>query len=406
MTNRHWYENLAEIIFGGNGIDRYGDGDIICHTSDNLYQMPDDVREATMVLLEDAIIEKCRNGQVFENNRQIRLKSAWITSFDSSSDGTNKPLHLDVEQTGYFATYCTNARLTDNPLITLPDSLTIGEKYAGDIRLSESRLSDPIAVNLSVVTIDGKIHVGKRSSQNAINSKAKYQPAVSGNGSIKDDIIEGNYDPFLTAIRESMEEVTGRNFRPERTMITFFGYAKTLKTRFPFLFGELRLPITSLELKALATQRKGNWEGRIEEDCVIPFTVVDVVDWISKHRNVPAIGTTLFSLYQSLIYQYPNKIGNICDRLEKEEYRERTASEETMLKIFELLVLPEMLISTKALKSVNEAAVIMIKKHPTSQSREVSDGKTQPGYRKNLIRSSSHCVAKYKTQPMTKTVKR
>src|SRR5437588_12729919 len=75
-----------------------------------------------------------------------------------------------------------------------------------------------------------------------------YGPAVSGTGSpLLDCDADGRYNPFRTAQREAFEEATGP-LLPDLSWITFFGLARTFKARFPFLFGELRLPITASPL--------------------------------------------------------------------------------------------------------------------------------------------------------------
>ena len=60
---------------------------------------------------------------------------------------------------------------------------------------------------------------------------------------------DGRYNPSRTAQREAFEEAIGP-LLPDLSWITFFGLARTFKARFPFLFGELRLPITASQLLA------------------------------------------------------------------------------------------------------------------------------------------------------------
>ena len=70
---------------------------------------------------------------------------------------------------------------------------------------------------------------------------------------------DGQYSPFQQARREAYEEATAP-YLPEHNEITFFGLARTLHYLYPFLFGELRVRLTSRELES---QLPGdNWETR------------------------------------------------------------------------------------------------------------------------------------------------
>src|SRR5205807_2439062 len=135
-----------------------------------------------------------------------------------------------------------------------------------------------------------------------------YGPAVSGTGNpLLDCDPDGRYNPFRTAQREAFEEATGP-LMPEWSQITFFGLARTFKARFPFLFGELRLPITSSQL--LSQVPAQSWESR--GLIGMPFTIEAVTEWIAaRYRDQlgqrglsAAVGTTFFSLLQSLLYEY------------------------------------------------------------------------------------------------------
>ena len=187
----------------------------------------------------------------------------------------NRPLRLRLGWTEYFHTVATNM----NTDARLPDGLTIGQKYQSALDdLTGSRLSNPIAVNLSVVTRDGFIYAAHRSRHVAWNTptatRPAYQPAVSGDGQAEDVDEAGSYDPFHTAIREAVEEATGLH-RPRPEDVTFFGLARTFKMRFPFLFGELRVRLTAAELESQRPTM--GWEGKLFG---LPFTVAAVTDWV------------------------------------------------------------------------------------------------------------------------------
>ncbi len=93
--------------------------------------------------------------------------------------------------------------------------------------------------------------------------------------------------------------------------ITFFGLARTFKARFPFLFGKLRLPITASQL--LSQVPSQSWESR--GLIGMPFTIDAVTQWIvQRYRDQigqrglsAAVGTTFFSLLQSLLYEDPDE---------------------------------------------------------------------------------------------------
>ena len=92
-----------------------------------------------------------------------------------------------------------------------------------------------------------------------------------------------------------------------------------LGTQFSFLFGELRLEIDSRQLDALVPLNP--FEG---QKFKIPFTVDGICDWVLRYhrdhfegRRGGVIGTTLFSLLQSLHYQYLDRWGEVVKRLSR-----------------------------------------------------------------------------------------
>ena len=92
---------------------------------------------------------------------------------------------------------------------------------------------------------------------------------MSGTGSpLLDCGADGRYNPCHTAQREAFEEATGP-LLPDVSWITFFGLARAFKARFPFLFGELRLPMTASQL--LSQVPPQSWESR--GLVAIPFTI-------------------------------------------------------------------------------------------------------------------------------------
>jgi hypothetical protein len=172
------------------------------------------------------------------------------------------------------------------------------------------RLANPLATNLSIATADRMNFVSQRGLRIAWNPGG-YGPTVSGTGSLLLDCeSDGRYNPFRTAQREAFEEATGP-LLPDLSWITFFGLARTFKARFPFLFGELRLPITASQL--LSQVPSQSWESR--GLIGMPFTIDAVTQWIvQRYRDQigqrglsAAVGTIFFSLLQSLLYEYPDE---------------------------------------------------------------------------------------------------
>jgi len=123
---------------------------------------------------------------------------------------------------------------------------------------------------------------------------------------------------FIPCQREAFEEATGP-LMPNLSRITFFGLARTFKARFPFLFGELRLPITSSQL--LSQVPPQSWENRGLMG--MSFTIEAVTGWIAAcyrdqlgQRGLSAaVGTTFFSLLQSLLYEYRERWQEVVERL-------------------------------------------------------------------------------------------
>jgi hypothetical protein len=299
------------ILVGGDGITRFRHEDIVCDgPSDDLkYQLPNDIQvDADKRIAE--IQAHCRaTGKIFVNNPQIRLVNATWGGVSNTGGLTNKPLWLKLGWTEYFHTRLTN----QSPDYVLPCGTSIALKYGRDLEdFLSSELSNPIATNLTVVTSDNRIYLSTRNKRVAWNP-GEFQPSVSGGGQCEDLDKTGTYDPFLTAIREAQEECTGR-YRPSFNEVTFFGLGRTMNTQFPFLFGEIRVNKPSTEIGPPL-----NPEGNPFH---IPFTVDAVCDWVREyHRDYfegqrgGVIGTTLFSLLQSIRYEFPDDWSKVVCRL-------------------------------------------------------------------------------------------
>jgi hypothetical protein len=310
------------IFVGGDGHTVFRPGDIICEgpgPSTNVSQKftPEvDIQEFADIFIPKRKVECHEKGIVFVNNQQVRLINASWGSPNSKGGLDNRPLRLKLGWTWYYYTVVTNG-MTDE---RLPDGSTIGQKYAGPIdNLHDCRLSNPIAVNLSIITKDNYIFYGQRSHK-VQTLPGGYQPAVSGDGQPEDVDNKGVYDPFRTALREATEECIGLLTPiPTADDVTFFGLGRWMKTRFPFLFGEIRLKKATAK-DVMSYEPINKWEG---ERLILPFTVESVTQWCADRyrdqyygRAHAATSAPIFSLLQSLRYAYPDQWPEVIRRLD------------------------------------------------------------------------------------------
>lgn len=313
------------VFLGGDGRTRLRPEDIVCQGPGNPreqpstrsgYTLPDEVRTYAEAYLPKRI-QYCRdNDKVFVNNRQVRLSG--ISSGGPNKNGglSNLPLHLRLDWTEYFHTAVTNMQ-TDQ---LLDNELTIGQAFASSVdNLHDCQLSNPIATNMNVVTQDNRVFYGVRSSK-VQTMAGGYQPAVSGDGQ-PEDVFDGIYDPFHTALREAREECIGLLPEDNIESVEFFGLGRWMKTRFPFLFGEIRVSVTAKQL--MGFQPTQAWEG---ERRSMELTVESVTDWVRAAyldlhhgRLKMPVTAPVFNLLQSLRYAYPDRWLDVLDRLEMPE---------------------------------------------------------------------------------------
>jgi hypothetical protein len=299
------------ILAGGDGATRFKYGDIVCDgpMKDRTFQLPADIQSEADLRIAKAKADCQAAGKLFIDNPQIRLIDATQGGASAAGGIGNNPLRLTVGWTNYYSTYLTN--MTRD--YVLPCGRSIALKYGRDLDdLLNSGLSNPIATNMTVVTNDDKIFLSTRGKKVAWNP-GEFQPAVSGGGTLEDLDEAGTYDPFRTAIREAQDECTGR-YRPSVDEVTFFGLGRTMGTQFPFLFGEIRINKSEDELGPPLRPEGVRFS--------MPFTIDGVCDWVRKYhrdhfegRRGGVIGTTLFSLLQSLEYQFPGQRAEMIKRL-------------------------------------------------------------------------------------------
>ncbi|NBO93500.1 MAG: toll/interleukin-1 receptor domain-containing protein [Planctomycetia bacterium] len=309
----------VHVFVGGDGVTRFRPGDIICDgpglPSDDsrLYHLPPDVQTFADIYLPKRKAECDAQGKLFVNNRQVRLNAVTWASSNPAGGMANIPLRLTLGWTWYYHTAVTNAKTDER----LPEGLTIGQTHAAPINnLLDCRLSNPMAVNMSVITRDNQICYVQRGVRTAVLAGG-FQPAVSGDGQPEDLTPDGTYDPFHNALREAKEECLG--LLPESLIqdVCFFGLGRWMKTRFPFLFGEIRVDATAKQLRSFTPPHPDG------ERLFLPFTVEDVTSWVAEKyqdmyfgRSSWPVASPIFSLLQSLRYQSPERWLEVIDRLD------------------------------------------------------------------------------------------
>lgn len=310
----------VHVFVGGDGQTRFRPGEILCDgpglpTDDRrMYQLPPDLKAFAAEYLPRREAECRSQEKVFVNNRQVRIMGAQWGSTNAEGGLDNRPLQLTLGWTWYYHTAVTNMKTDER----LADGRTIGQSYAAPIdNLHDCRLSNPIATNMSVITADNFIFFGQRGHK-VQTLAGGFQPAVSGDGQPQDVNTAGVYDPFHTAQREGAEECFGELPKDSIVDVTFFGLGRWMKTRFPFLFGEIRLARTAKQVLSMEPTQK--WEG---ERLCMPFTIEAVTDWVRDRYHEQYLGQSswpvsspIFSLLQSLRYAHPDRWLEVIDRLD------------------------------------------------------------------------------------------
>lgn len=312
------------VLAGGDGALRYGPGEIVCVHRPERFVPPSDVVEATAPWLRDFIMRSRRDQAPCEDVAHVRLDD-WSVGLAGDRSARLKPLHLTTSDTSRFALQRTNLRLD----WLLPDRRSIREAHAAPFeRLAESRLANALAVNLSVVTTDGILYVARtvRSLPSpTAGSPLACFPMVSAIGRPEHDLDDrGNFDPFRAAVRGVNEQCA---FPLVADQVTIFGLGRTHGSLLPFLYGEIRVGVDSSRFEAMAQAHdptRGT-EGR-------RLTVEAVVEWIKElhHGEGHDPGSShlaIFSLYQTLIYAFPDRIAEINERLGEADRPEAAAEQ-------------------------------------------------------------------------------
>ena len=302
-------------IIGGDGQTKYcHPNGIVSTTKSDLFKLPDDIGKIAKANLKERKDAAANRGAVFENRPMVRLDDYSIGMSDDHTESPI-PLKLFTSNTDYFTMQVTNPSLD----YLLESGNTIRQIYATDpTEFAKSKLANPLAVNLSLITCDGYILICRRGIKVGLNPGG-WAPAVSGTGNPDADYHQGAFCPFRAAQREAAQEILGKQYRLTMEEITFFGLARTLGYYFPFLFGELRIQLKLEDLRSMLPS------DVYETACIEPilFNIQDLTKKVLElyqeldENNRPTVRahTTIFSLLQSLIYGFPNDYLTIRESL-------------------------------------------------------------------------------------------
>lgn len=258
--------------------------------------------EDVVLATEQMIQDKLKAKPSIYNGNQVRIDDY---KYDITPDSRQLqyPLRLETSVTNYFATQRTN----DSMRRLLANGKTIREEHGGDPNeYHKSMLSNPLAINLSVVTADGQIFIARRGKKTG-NNPGIWAAAVSGTTDPDVDCQDGLYDPVRAAISEAKQEIFDE-YPLQAGDVRFFGLARTLTFYFPFLFGEVIHREDAAHLRSL--QPPGQFE--IAELHSRPLTIPEVCAWARElyhERGTDGYWTVsahaaIFSILQSLIYRF------------------------------------------------------------------------------------------------------
>lgn len=290
------------VLIGGDGTTRYAKApDIEAEHRETAFALPPAVAAHAEARIGQKQRAAAERGAPFFDGKQMRvLGVSWGTTDDAAE--APLPLRIVTENCSYFQTMLTNA----DHGFALPDGRTVREACAASdpYEFATCHLANPICVNLSVVSADNYVFYCERGTRVGMNVGG-FQPAVSGTGNPDTDVRAGRYDPWETAFREAAQEFIGAVKVP-RESVTFFGFARLHHNRCPFLFGELRLPLTRDAIFSIQVQDRYETRqrravplepGPVAEACREMYALRDATGAPSVQAH-----STIFSLVTSLLY--------------------------------------------------------------------------------------------------------
>jgi serine/threonine protein kinase len=295
------------VLIGGDGTTRYTrDEEIEAEHRATAFALPPVVAAGSEQRTEQKQRTAAERGAPFFDGKQMRvLGVSWGTTDDAAE--APLPLLLVTENCSYYQTMLTNG----DHGFALPDGRTVREACAASdpYEFATCQLANPICVNLSVVSADNYVFYCERGTRVGMNPGG-FQPAVSGTGNPDLDVRAGRYDPWETALREATQEFVGAVKVP-RASVAFFGFARLHHNRCPFLFGELRLPLTRDAIFSIQVQDRYETRqrravplepGPVAEACREMYGLRDA-------KGAPSVQahSTIFSLVMSLLYADPTR---------------------------------------------------------------------------------------------------
>lgn len=227
--------------------------------SDKKYQVPDYLEKEITKRIESINKHSKAEGFEFFDDKVARLDDWSLDKKDSA-----RTLRLDFSETSYYYFAAMNLGL-DEPVTTI-DSNKSGQFTLRRLlretpnELKDSKLPNPLSVNMSVVLISPssksgykssqiqKIVLSKRGRSRTLESQGTLSCLIGGTISIGESDIDasGNPDLFKAVIREAKEELSFDLYDEfKNNNIVFFGLGRNMSNLKPELYGEVLISGTT-----------------------------------------------------------------------------------------------------------------------------------------------------------------
>ena len=201
-----WVTNC--IVLEGYGEKYYSTFDIVCHLDSDQLELPHDLRQLKeKITHQQEEITKTQGHPNYYNGPMVAFIDYRITRTAIYEDPL---LYLRFIPTDYYSFLATAMSLRDS----LPDenglSTTVFEKYLSKTNYKKPTpfLATSFGVNLSVITNDGYLVIGKRGHQGISHYRDHYQvPICESVHTIMDARDSSSIDIYNTARRGAKEEL-------------------------------------------------------------------------------------------------------------------------------------------------------------------------------------------------------
>ncbi len=303
-------EDFRNFIFGKFEIpitivDSYFEGphkqhDVVIHFKDEFFEDSKDYPKELRATKQDLLnYTKERYGIVrYTDNPLCRIDSVNHEPEDENDNSGRLILHFS--KTGYENLMATNMALE----ATLPDNKTVREKYGYKPYrdLEKSVMSNPPGVEAIVIsnnpnqTPQRQVIIKKRAEK--VNFyRQYYQVAASGYISTSHRDKSGTPSPFVTASKETLQEVSLllRDVRPEDFKL--LGIGMHWHGLYPNLIGYFETSCKAADI--LGHPRRDGYEGEPE---AIPFTINNVINHIAENPWTPM---SAFAMISVLLAEFP-----------------------------------------------------------------------------------------------------